>query len=291
MEVRGAVVLVTGASAGIGRETALAFDRAGARVAMVARRAERLRENATRMRDALVIPADLADEAQAESIVQRTVDHFGRIDVLINNAGASLAERSDQMDVGEARRLLETNFIAAVVATRSAVRQMRIQGRGHVINVTSPGGMIGVPLHAAYAASKAAMTGWTRSLQAEWAGTGIFVTEYNPGLIATEMGGASSGRALPDASRPATNLPEPDIAVFQDPSQSRFLKLFNKVLPPIVVATHLVECVQSPRLVMYSGRAVRLGMLFNEIPAFRHSIGAGMARAMRRRMGIDVFSD
>src|SRR5437868_15513932 len=108
MEVRGAVVLVTGASSGIGRTTALAFSAAGARVAMAARRRDRLEENAGRMQDALVVPTDLTDEAQATAMVERTLEHYGRLDVLINNAAMIPMSRADATRAPLVRRVLET---------------------------------------------------------------------------------------------------------------------------------------------------------------------------------------
>ncbi len=179
VKLRGKVVLITGASAGIGRQAALAFDRAGAKVAMAARRADRLEANAAQMTDALCLPADVSDRAQNQAIVDRTIEHFGRLDVLVNNAGVTRVEHSDTMDIEQCERLFEIHFYGPLVATLRAVPQMRLQGGGNIINVTSPGGLIGVPFNASYSASKAAITGWTRAIQAEWAGTGIHVTQHH----------------------------------------------------------------------------------------------------------------
>ena len=279
MEIRDSVVLVTGASSGIGHATALAFDRAGARVAVAARRRDRLEALAARMRDALVVPTDLADEKQAAAMVDATVAHFGRLDVLVNNAGASYTAPSDTLPPEAVRRLVETNWIGPMVATQRAVTQMRRQGGGHVINVGSPAGFLGVPLGAAYSGSKAAMGGWTRALQAEWDGTGIAVTEYLPGLIATELG---------EASAEASGLAPPERDAFRDEEQSFVTRLFSAT-DPAVVAEQIVGCVRRPRAVMYTSFGTRVVCWLMQMPRFRRSLAAGLGRASRKAFGLPVF--
>jgi NAD(P)-dependent dehydrogenase (short-subunit alcohol dehydrogenase family) len=278
VDVRGAVVLVTGASSGIGRAAALAFDRAGARVAMAARRRDRLAENASRMRDPLVVPTDLTDEAQTTAMVERTLDHYGRLDVLVNNAAMIPMSRADSLRPPLVRRVLETNLLGPMIATNRAVRAMRRQGGGHVINVSSPGFLLGVPLLGAYAMSKAALSGWTRCLQAEWAGTEIAVTEYLPGYIDTESEAESDFGAL-----------GPD--VFQDPDQSLIARWFTNKTPAEKVAADLIECVRRPRLLMYSSPSVRLLLWMARFVRLRQTMGAAMARTCRKRLNITVFSD
>lgn len=280
MKVEGSVVLVTGASSGIGRATALAFDRAGARVAIAARRRERLEEIAGQMREALVVPTDLGQESQAAAMVDRTLEHFGRLDVLVNNAGAAIPTSSDRIDPNATRRLLETNLIGAMVATRRAVPQMRRQGGGHIINVCSPAGFLGVPLMADYCASKAAMSGWTRSLQAEWAGTEITVTEYLPGLIATELGQASAAAAGATAPTRASSRQQG-----RDPGTGPL-----SPLPPERVADQIVACVRRPRQVMYSSFGTRVMCWVMESARFRRVVGSKIGQAQRKRLGLPVFA-
>ena len=272
MEVSEAVVLVTGASSGIGRATALALDAAGARVAVAARRKERLDEIAKQMSSVLVIATDLAVESQASAMVDRTLEHFGRIDVLINNAGYAVPLSSDALDPVETRRSLEIHLIGAMVATRRALPSMLKQGRGHIINVCSPSGLLGIPLLADYSASKAAMIGWTRALQAEWLGTEITVTEYEPGLIATEFG-TSGGRSQASAEDSPSGGTGPLAA-----------------LPPEHVARQLVDCVRRPRPVMYSNIQTRFMCWMLESARFRRSVGSRIGRAQRKHLGRSVFS-
>jgi NAD(P)-dependent dehydrogenase (short-subunit alcohol dehydrogenase family) len=280
----GAVVLITGASSGIGRAAALAFDRAGSRVALAARRRGRLEELAASMRDALVVETDLGDEAQAAAMVNRTVAYFGRLDVLINVAGIAFLRQSDALDPAEVRRVLEVNFIGAMVATNSAVGQMLVQPEGgQIINVGSPSGYLGTPLLAGYSAAKGAMHGWTRAVQAEWAGSRIRVTEYNPGLIDTEMGAATV--AASDLGKGTVG-----IDIFQDPEQSWLTRRLNAPLAPERVAEHLVSCVRRPRLAMYSGLSLRVVMALANVAAVRFAMSAGIGRAFRARLGWSTFS-
>jgi len=258
MEPREAVVLITGASSGIGRATALAFDRAGARVAIAARRLPRLEKLAGEMHDALVVRTDLSVDGEAEAMVAKTIDHFGRLDVLVNNAGAAAPRSADRLRAETTRALLETNLVGAMIATRLAAEQMRKQGYGHVINVCSPAGLLGIPLMADYGASKAAMSGWTRSLQAEWKGSGIEVTEVLPGLIATELG-------------------QPDRDDGDPPAAARIGPL--SPLPPERLAARIVACVRRPRQVVYSDPGARLATWLSYVPRVRLAIGAAIARA------------
>ncbi len=271
MQVEGAVVIVTGASAGIGRAACLALDAAGARVAMIARREDRLRENASKMNDALVLPADLTDLGAVERAIDRAVEHFGRVDVLINNAGVSELTTIEDLTPEAMRRVLDVNFTAAVTATSRLLPAMLRQHRGLIINIGSPGAFLGVPYFSSYAASKAALHGWTRALQSEWAGTEIFVTEYHPGVIDTEMHEVSvrnsqveGAEALLDRSAGPAGLMEP--------------------VSPESVARDLVECVRHPRIAVYSSNSVRYGSVLAYIDWLRRYSMARVARMMRRKL-------
>lgn len=280
MDLRGKVVLVTGASSGIGRQAALAFDRSGARVAMAARRADRLEENASRMTDAYIVTGDLAERGQAESMVDRTIEHFGRLDVLINNAGVTRVEHSDSMDLTECERIFEIHFYAAMLAARRALPQMRKQGGGHIVNVASPAGVLGVPFNSSYSASKGAMTGWTRAIQAEWAGTGILVTEYNPGLVASEM--AEGGTAGEGIGSLTAEVPQPGMK--HDP------KRMKRMLTPEQVGADVVDCVLRERLTAYSTFELKMRMYLAELPAFRRAWGGEVRRSLCERLGIEPWS-
>ncbi|OHD66754.1 MAG: hypothetical protein A2176_11015 [Spirochaetes bacterium RBG_13_51_14] len=278
MKIEGSVVLITGASSGIGRAAALAFDRAGARVAMAARRMENLEENAALMRHGLALPADLSDERQAIAVVDRTVKRFGRIDVLINNAAAVIVSRADEVKAEDLLRSFRTNVIGPVAATNRAVRYMRKQGYGHIINVGSPGFMLGIPLYTPYVCSKAAMSGWTRTIQAEWAGTEIRVSEYFPGYIKTDSPAESGyGPVAQDA--------------IIDPDQNFITRFFTRPKTPEDVARQLVRLVEKPKLLVYSSLLTSLGSWIANMPGRRLTIATGIAEAGRKRLGLSTFAE
>jgi NAD(P)-dependent dehydrogenase (short-subunit alcohol dehydrogenase family) len=172
MQINEAVVLVTGASSGIGRATSLALGRAGARVAMAARRRERLEENAAQMDGALVLPTDLADEAQAAAMVDRTVEHFGRLDVLINNAGVSVLSRADALHPDAVRHMLAVNFIGPLVATQRAVEHMPTVSFGQRTSISSCNQRVGLMFTGRWGASSSPET----AIQRPWC-SGIAIRE------------------------------------------------------------------------------------------------------------------
>jgi len=276
MDIQGAVILITGASSGIGRTAALAFDRVGAKVAMAARRKENLAENAARMKSALVLPTDMSDERQAVAMVEKTVKHFGRIDVLINNAAAIIVSRADEVRSEDLLRSFRTNVVGPVAATNCAVGHMRRQGYGHIINVGSPGFMIGVPLYTPYVCSKAAMCGWTRTIQAEWADTEIRVSEYFPGYIKTDSPAESGYGPV-----------EQDTII--DPDQNFITKFFTRPKTPDDVARQLINLVRKPKPLVYSSALTGLGSWVANIPGKRLSIARSMAIAARKRLGLETF--
>ena len=189
--LQGRVALVTGASSGIGEATALALGRAGARVAIAARRRERLegvsRRIAELRSEALVLEADVARERDAESVVARTVERFGRLDILINNAGVMLLSPVDRARVDDWRRMLELNLLGLMVATRAALPHMRRQKDGHVVNISSTAGRVANPDASVYAATKFGVGAFSEALRREVYRDNVRVTIIAPGAVATEL--------------------------------------------------------------------------------------------------------
>jgi short-subunit dehydrogenase len=271
MKLKDAVVIVTGASSGIGKATALLFDKMGAKVSMVARREEKLEDNAKKMSNALVLPADLSNEKQAEQIVTNTISKYGRVDVLINNAAAIIVSDAESVKPEELRRAFQTNLIGSIIATNKAVEYMKKQGYGHIINVGSPGFMIGVPFYTPYVTTKASMSAWTRTLQAEWANSEIKVSEYFPGYIKTESSSESKYGSM-----------EQDLLMDED--QNPISRFFNRPKTPEHVAKQLVRLVKKPKLIAYSGFMVRIGAFLSNFSGIRHSISVGMAETARKKL-------
>lgn len=191
MQLQGAAVIVTGASAGIGRETALEFARRGANVVLAARREDRLRELATRVErigvESLVVRADVGRSEDVDRMVRAAVERFARIDVLVNNAGFGFSGTIEETTEADMRELMDVNYMGAFNAIRAALPHMRRQRRGHIVNVASVVGKLAFPFHGAYSATKFAMIGMTESLRGELDGSGVTATVVLPGSTRTEF--------------------------------------------------------------------------------------------------------
>lgn len=192
------VAIVTGASAGLGARFARVLDAAGARVVVAARRAERLEELANTLRDAHVVPCDLAQDGAAEGLVAATLAHFGRVDVLVNNAGTSDPLPAFEETTDKFRSTLRINLVAPFELARECARAMvASDAHGSIVNVASLWGLVGVGQipEAGYAASKGGLVNLTRELAAQWARNNVRVNCLAPGWFRSEM---TEGRMFGD---------------------------------------------------------------------------------------------
>jgi uncharacterized protein len=182
------VVLLTGASSGIGWAAAVELARHGARLALAARRADKLTELARLLRtESFLVPCDVADVKQCRQAVKAVVKTYGRLDILINNAGVTASARFHEQDFRDVEKILQTNFCGAAALIHEALPVMLKQKQGHIINVASMAGLLGMPYMAAYAASKFALVGLTDSLRREHYRSGIALTCICPGSVDTPM--------------------------------------------------------------------------------------------------------
>jgi NAD(P)-dependent dehydrogenase (short-subunit alcohol dehydrogenase family) len=191
-KLSGTTAVITGATSGIGREAAREFAKTGAKVVLAGRRKERLLELASEIEasggQALSVQTDVAEQAQVEALIEKCVERFGRVDVLVNNAGVAMASQFEAMSLEDFRRLMDVNFWGAVYACRAAVPQMRKQrGGGVILNVSSIFGKRGMPFETAYCASKFALAGFSEALRAELMSEGIDVCTVYPGAVETEI--------------------------------------------------------------------------------------------------------
>lgn len=195
------VWFITGTSRGFGREWAIAALDRGDKVAATARSIDSLADLVEKYGDTLLpIELDVTDRAADIAAVDRAFDHFGRLDVVVNNAGYGLFGFIEEISEDEARAQLETNVFGALWITQAALPHLRAQGSGHIIQVSSIGGISAFPGLGLYHASKWALEGFTQSLAQEVARFGIHVTLIEPGGFATDWSGASAAHAtaLPD---------------------------------------------------------------------------------------------
>ena len=197
----GKVWFITGTSKGFGRVWAEAALTRGDRVAATARNVETLQPLVAEYGDhAAAIALDVTDKTAVGAAVAETIARFGRIDVAINNAGYGLFGTIEEVSEAEARAQIETNLFGALWVTQAVLPQMRAQGSGHVIQVSSIGGVNAFPTVGLYHASKWGLEGFSQSLAQEVAGFGIKVTLVEPGGFATDWGGPSAQRATPMAA-------------------------------------------------------------------------------------------
>ena len=193
-ELEGTAVAITGASSGIGEATALACARAGAAVALGARRAERLRDLADRITQegghAEALEVDVADEASARAFVEGAAERLGRLDVLVNNAGVMLLGAVEGADTEQWRRMIEVNCLGLLYCTHAAIPLLKRNDgplRGHVVNVSSVAGRVASAGSAVYNLTKWGVGGFSEGLRQEVLHSGIRVTIVEPGAVTTEL--------------------------------------------------------------------------------------------------------
>lgn len=184
-------VLITGASQGIGKETTLLFARNGYDIILAARQADRLEAVADEVRslgrDALAIPTDVRDPEQVNALVQKALEHFGSIDVLINNAGVYLLGSVEDCSLSDWHNIIDTNLWGYIHTIHALLPHFLERGTGTIVNVSSIGGKVPIPYQVPYTASKYAVTGLTESLEAELKPKGIQVCGVHPNFIKTDL--------------------------------------------------------------------------------------------------------
>jgi len=187
VELDGAVVIITGASSGIGAATARMAAGRGAKVVLAARRSDRIKELAADLPDALAVTTDLRDPAQIVRLVDATLDRFGRVDVLVNNAGQGLHVPLEQVRLDDLRAINELNFYAPLLAMQAVIPLMRTQGGGAIVNVSSMTSRMVLPGVGGYSATKSALNMLSQVARRELASDGIVVSIVYPAVTATEF--------------------------------------------------------------------------------------------------------
>ena len=188
MDLTDTTVIVTGASSGIGAATARLLHEAGAHPVLAARRADH-RGPGQGIDGALAVPTDVTDSKAIRQLVDLTLDRHGRIDGLVNNAGVSLHESLDRLDLAEFGRVLDLNVISVVAMTQAVLPAMRAQGSGRIVNISSGTTRMALPGVGAYAATKSAVNMLTAVARRELESDGIAVSLVLPSITATEFGG------------------------------------------------------------------------------------------------------
>jgi NADP-dependent 3-hydroxy acid dehydrogenase YdfG len=198
--IKDRVVAITGASSGIGEATALACAQAGAKVALGARRADRIEELAARINadggQAVAIETDVTDEAGARAFVEGAREQLGGLHGLVNNAGLMLLGPVEGADTDHWRRMIDVNCLGLLYCTHAALPIMREEGAGHIVNLSSVAGRIAALGSAVYNLTKWGVTGFSEGLRQEALHANIRVTIIEPGYVETELQGHNEGNPI-----------------------------------------------------------------------------------------------
>lgn len=255
MSVARPAVLLTGASSGIGEATAYELSARGYALVLVARRAERLHRLARELDPSgsrvIAVPGDVSDSAAREALLAAALHHFGRVDVLVNNAGVGLGGGAWWQDP-DWGRVLRVNLEAVMALTALVLPGMLERRRGHIVNVASVAGQVAT--ESVYSASKFGVRGFTFALRRELWGSGVEVSAVSPGFVLTEMT-ARSRLKLPGLSMPG----------------------------PEVVARAIADVLERPRREVTVPRLYRLAALAEALPALADPLIARGYSARRRR--------
>lgn len=229
-------VVITGASSGIGRATALEMARRGANVVLAARRGERLEEVAAECRRHGVTALSVATDVTSPEDCRRLIDSAGTVDVLVNNAGFALFAAAAEADVDGLREMMDTNYFGTVHCTQAVLPRMLARGEGTIVNVASIAGLMGFARMSGYCATKFALVGYTEALRTEVIGSGVKVALVCPGTTDTEFFVKAEKGKMPGASRlmPAVAAERVARAVCDAAEDGRYRRIL-----PLLAATYM----------------------------------------------------
>ena len=239
MDLKNRIVVITGASSGIGRETALAAGRQQASVVLAARRKDRLEEVAREIEKhggkALVVAADVTELSDVKNMINAAVAQFGKIDVLINNAGIGIYAAMEEITADQMEKIWRTNFMGTFYAIQESLPLMKKQGSGHIITISSMVGRRAAPLQSAYSATKFAQAGLMESLRMELKNSPIHTTVVYPGATETEFVSVienPSGREIRHPLKPqsAARVAEAIIGIIHHPKPELILQSFGRIM-------------------------------------------------------------
>jgi short-subunit dehydrogenase len=212
MQIQDKVFIVTGASSGIGRSTAIALSERGANVALFARNGDALQELAQQLPGSLPVMVDMTEFDRVREAIRSVHQQYGRIDGLVNNAGRSYAASVEEIDPALFDEIFHLNVLGPIVAMQAAIPVMRAQRGGSIVNINSGTAFMTVPQYSVYSASKRALLGFSLTARAELEKDGIVVSEIYPFITATNFGNNRMGN--PAGGGPAANYAQGDTPEF-----------------------------------------------------------------------------
>jgi short-subunit dehydrogenase len=204
VDFKNRTVLITGASSGIGKQTAIEFAKQGANIILVARRKEKLDELASELEKfniiTFVCQCDVSDKAQVKEMSKNVLEKFDSIDILVNNAGFAIYGSVKELSIDEIESQMETNYFGMMYCIKNFLPSMLDKKSGHIVNVASVAASFGLPGIASYCASKFAMLGFSEGLKHELHGTGVGVTVVSPIMVRTDFFDHPSFEKMPKYS-------------------------------------------------------------------------------------------
>ncbi len=251
MEFKNKVVLITGASSGIGKQTAIEFAKLGANIVLVARRKEKLEQVEIELKkfhiSTLVCQCDVSNKGKVQEMSKTVLEKFGSIDVLVNNAGFAIYGSVTDLSIDEIESQMETNYLGMIYCVKNFLPVMLENKSGHIVNVASVAASFGLPGIASYCASKFAMLGFSEGLKHELKDTGVGITVVSPIMVRTEF--------------------------FDSPSFEKMPKYSPTSLSPKTVAKAILKAANSPRLEIIVPSVVRGAVwMKNTFPYFINPI-------------------
>lgn len=234
MDFKNKVIVITGASAGIGKASTIEFAKRGANVVLVSRRKTKLeqleKELAEFNTETLVCECDVSDKLQVRNMAKSVLEKFEKIDILVNNAGFAILGSVDDLSIEDIESQMATNYFGMVYCIKEFLPKMKEQNKGHIVNVASVAGSFGLPGIAPYCASKFAMLGFSEGLKHELNDTGIGVTVVSPIMVKTDFFDHPSFKNMPKYSPTSLNAKTVAKAILRASDSSRL-----EIIVPSVV--------------------------------------------------------
>ncbi len=251
MNFKDKVVLITGASSGIGRDAAIEFAKLGANIVLVARKKDKLEQTANELKkfdtSILVCPCDVSNRVQVKEMSNIVLEKYGSVDILVNNAGFAIYGSVSDLTIDDIESQMETNYFGMIYCTKNFLPSMLKKKSGHIVNVASVTASFGLPGIASYCASKFAMLGFSEGLKHELKDTGVGITVVSPIMVRTNF--------------------------FEHPSFEKMPKFSPTSLSSKTVAKTILKAANSPRLEIIVPSVVRGAVwMKNTFPYFINPI-------------------
>ena len=260
MDFKNKVVLITGASSGIGKQTAIEFAKLGSNIILVARTKNKLEQVENQLKQfnviTLVCPCDVSKKEQVENMSKIVLKKFNSVDILINNAGFAIYGSVFDLSIDEIESQMETNYFGMIYCTKLFLPLMIKQKSGHIVNVASVAASFGLPGISSYCASKFAMLGFSEGLKHELSGTGVGITVVSPIMVKTEF--------------------------FDHPSFEKMPKYSPTSLNPKTVAKAIVKAANSSRLEIITPSVVRVAVWLKH--TFPYFINPLMGKSFKKQL-------